>query len=302
MSLLVVGSVALDSIETAHASHAELLGGSATYAAVAASFSGPVGLVGVVGDDFPKEHIRFLEGRGIDLGGLRKVAGRTFRWSGRYHADMNQRTTLSTELGVFESFSPEIPESFRDAEFVLLANIGPALQARVLDQVRGSRFVIADTMNLWISIAREDLVALLKRVDMLVLNDEEARQLTGESSLIKAGRALLDFGPRAVAVKKGEHGCLLFGAGGDYFTCGAFPLEEIQDPTGAGDTFVGALAGHLAKENPPEVGFDALRRAVVHGSVMASYNVESFSLERLRSLSPGEVQEREAAFARMLGW
>lgn len=302
MSILVVGSVALDSIHTKAASHVELLGGSATYGAVAASFSGPVNLVGVVGDDFPDEHVTYLRGRGIDLTGLQVVPGRTFRWAGRYHDDFNTRTTLSTELGVFETFSPDLPAAYRNAAYVLLANIGPALQARVLDQMERPRFVVADTMNLWIDIAKDDLLALLRRVDMLVLNDEEARQLTGEDNLIRAGHRMLELGPRVIALKKGEHGCLLFGRGGDYFTCGAFPLEEIHDPTGAGDTFVGALAGHIAKENPEEVTFDVLRRAVVHGTVMASFNVEAFSLERMRTLTPGEVAERAARFATMLGW
>jgi len=299
MSVLVVGSIALDSIKTPHADHRDLLGGSATYGAVAASFYSPVNLVAIVGDDFPKAHIEYFQDRRIDLTGLQIVPGKTFRWAGEYHEDMNTRTTLSTELNVFEHFTPSLPAEYAGAEIVLLGNIGPDLQNHVLDQMQRPRFVIADTMNLWINIAREHLLRLLGRVDMLVLNDEEARQLTLEANLITAGRRLLDLGPKYIAVKKGEHGCLLFSREG-FFTCGAFPLEQIFDPTGAGDTFVGALAGYLAaNHNGGEITFELLRRAVAHGSVLASFNVEDFSLERLRKLTPGELAARYAQFRTM---
>jgi sugar/nucleoside kinase (ribokinase family) len=297
MSVLVVGSIALDTVKTPVEEHADLLGGSASFAAVGASFFSPVRLVGVVGDDFPEEHVEFFRGRQIDLEGMQRAAGKTFRWSGEYHWDLNTRETRSVDLNVFEHFSPELPPAYRGSEMVLLANIAPKLQSRVLDQMEKPRFVIADTMDLWINIANDDLRALLPRVDLLVLNDSEARQFTQETSLIRAGRQIRALGPRYVAIKKGEHGCLLFGEGA-FFSCGAYPLEDIHDPTGAGDTFVGALAGYLAA-HPGGVGFAELRRAVVYGSVVASYNVEAFSLGRLRSLNRDEIEGRYGMFRKM---
>jgi sugar/nucleoside kinase (ribokinase family) len=277
--------------------HADLLGGSASYAAVGASFFSPVKMVGVVGDDFPAEHLAFLKARQIDLEGLQQVPGKTFRWSGEYMWDMNTRETRSVELNVFEHFTPVLPASYTNPTIVLLANIAPKLQSHVLDQLSRPRFAIADTMDLWIHIAREDLNALLKRVDMLILNDSEARQFTGETSLIKAGNKIRTLGPRYVAIKKGEHGCLLFGDG-EFFSCAAYPLEDIHDPTGAGDTFAGGLAGHLAATlgASEAVSFSHLRHAVVHGSVLASFNVEAFSLERMRSLTPADIANRFQAF------
>lgn len=295
MSVLVVGSIALDTVKTPVEEHADLLGGSASYAAVGASFFSPVNMVGVVGDDFPKAHVEFFRSRNIDLEGLQRVAGKTFRWSGEYMWDLNTRETRSVELNVFESFTPTLPPSYQSLPYVLLANIGPNLQSHVLDQMARARFVIADTMDLWINIAKADLLALLKRVDMLILNDGEARQLTGLTSLIKAGAAIRAMGPRFVAIKKGEHGCLLFGDG-RFFSCPAYPLEDIHDPTGAGDTFAGGLAGWLAAQNQPEVGFESLRKAVVYGSVLASFNVERFSLERMRTLTQQEIDERYEMF------
>lgn len=297
MSVLVVGSIALDDIKTPGEERKSLLGGSASYGAVAASFFGPVQLVGIVGDDFPEEHVTLLGSRQIDLTGLQRVEGKTFRWSGEYMADMNTRETRSVALNVFETFRPTLPETYKDASIVLLANIAPDLQHLVLDQTTSPKFVIADTMDLWIDIARERLVELLPRVDMLILNDQEARQLTGESNLVKAGKKLQDMGPRFIAVKKGEHGCLLFGEDGAFFACPAFPLENLHDPTGAGDTFAGGLAGFLGGSQ--EVTFDLLRQAVVLGSVLASFNVEAFSLERLKSLTSGEIDERLAQFQKL---
>ncbi len=298
MSVLVVGSIALDTVKTPVEEHADLLGGSASYAAVSASFFAPVQLIGVVGDDFPPEHIQFLEKRNIDLAGLQRAAGKTFRWSGEYMWDMNTRETRSVELNVFEHFTPQLPAAYQQTPFVLLANIAPSLQSHVLDQMSRPKFVIADTMDLWINIARADLEALLKRVDMLILNDSEARQFTGETSLVKAGRKILAMGPRYVAIKKGEHGCLLFGEN-EFFSCGAYPLEDIHDPTGAGDTFAGGLAGYLAKNVHGPVQFQDLKNAVVFGSVMASYNVEAFSLERLRTLRDADVEKRYGSFCLM---
>ncbi len=298
MSVLIVGSIALDTVKTPVEEHGDLLGGSASYASVSASFYTPVNLVGVVGDDFPKEHIEFLRGRRIDLEGLQVVPGKTFRWSGEYMWDLNTRETRSVELNVFEHFTPKLPAGYEKTPYVLLANIAPSLQSHVLDQMERPRFVIADTMDLWINIAREDLVALLKRVDLLILNDGEARQFTGETSLIRAGAKIRTMGPKYVAIKKGEHGCLLFGDN-QFFSCGAYPLEDIHDPTGAGDTFAGGLAGYLAARGEEKVTFDELRKAVVHGSVLASFNVEAFSLERLRGLTQNDVEDRYRMFRLM---
>jgi cytidine kinase len=298
MSVLVVGSIALDDVKTPLEEHKELLGGSASYGCVAASFYSPVNLVGIVGEDFPNEHVEFFKRCKVDLAGLQIVPGRTFRWSGEYMWDLNIRETRSIELNVFEHFTPALPEAYRDTPIVLLANIAPDLQHHVLDQVRIPRFVIADTMDLWIDIARSRLIELLARVHLLILNDGEARQLTGETSLIKAARKLRDMGPEYIAIKKGEHGSLLFGGDGQFFSCPAYPLEDIHDPTGAGDTFAGGLAGYLAKVGA-EIEFSMLRRAVVHGSVLASYNVEAFSLERLKRLTSPQIAERYEMFRRL---
>jgi len=293
MSVLIVGSIALDDIKTPAAEHPNLLGGSASYGAVAAAYFSPVNLVGIVGEDFPGEHIELLKSRRIDLGGLQIVPGQTFRWSGEYMEDMNTRETRSVALNVFEHFSPELPETFKSTPVVLLANIAPDLQHHVLDQVANPRFVIADTMDLWINIAKDSLIRLLGRVDMLILNDGEARQLTGESNLVKAAKSIMAMGPKFVAIKKGEHGCLLFSAKGEFFSCPAFPLEEIHDPTGAGDTFAGGLAGILAREiDSGPVDFSSLRRGVVFGTVLASFNVEAFSLERLKTVDAAQIENR----------
>lgn len=296
MSVLVVGSIALDTVKTPFEEHADLLGGSASYCAVAASFFAPVNLVGVVGGDFPAQHVDFFKTRGMDLSGLQIAEGATFRWSGEYMLDMNVRETRSVALNVFEHFNPVLPAPYAATPFVLLGNIGPNLQNHVLDQMQRPQFVIADTMDLWINIASDELKRLLPRVDLLILNDSEARLLTRQPSLIRAGFMIQKMGPRFVAVKKGEHGCLLFGKNGDFFSCGAFPLEEVNDPTGAGDTFAGGLAGYLAANVAGEVNFDALRKAVVHGSVLASYNVEQFSLERMRTLTQEDIKARYESF------
>ena len=294
MSVLVVGSIGLDTVKTPLAEHADLLGGSASYAAVSASFFSGVNLVGIVGDDFPQPHVAFFGSRNIDLCGLQIAPGKTFRWSGEYHLDLNTRSTRSIDLNVFEHFTPTLPAAYNQTQYVLLANIAPSLQSHVLDQMTQPRFIIADTMDLWINIAKDDLLALLKRVDMLILNDSEARQFTGENSLIKAGKLIRKLGPKYVVIKKGEHGALLFGEN-EFFSCGAYPLEEIHDPTGAGDTFAGGLAGYLASLNHPEVTFQSLRKAVVYGTVLASYNVEAFSLERMRTLTPADIESRYKA-------
>jgi sugar/nucleoside kinase (ribokinase family) len=300
MSVLIVGSIALDDIKTQLAEHKNLLGGSASYGAVSASNFSPVSLVGIVGEDFPKEHVELFRNRQIDLAGLQIVPGKTFRWSGEYMWDMNTRETRSVELNVFETFTPVLPEGYRQTPIVLLANIAPDLQHHVLDQVSQPRFVIADTMDLWINIAKDSLTRLIGRVDMLILNDGEARQFTGETSLIKAGKKIREMGPAYVAIKKGEHGCLLFGPEAEFFSCPAFPLEDIHDPTGAGDTFAGGLAGYLAANcGTGEVTFEALKKAVVYGSVLASFNVEAFSLERLKTVDSAQIESRYDLFRRI---
>jgi cytidine kinase len=298
MSVLIVGSIALDNIKTKLEEHEDLLGGSASYASVAASLLTPVNLVGIVGTDFPEQHVELFRSRGINIEGLQIVDGRTFRWSGEYEWDMNQRKTLSVELNVFENFSPKLPENYRKTPMILLGNISPVLQHRVLDQVENPRFVVADTMDLWITTARPELLELLKRVDLLVLNDSEARQLTEETSLVKAGRNILRLGPKYVAIKKGEHGCLLLGHD-EFFSCGAFPLEDIQDPTGAGDVFAGGFTGYLASLNKEKADFADLKKAVVYGSLLASFCVEAFSLERIKTLQRKEIEERYDLFRLM---
>lgn len=291
MSVLIVGSIALDDVKTPIEERVNLLGGSASYAAVAAGYFSPVNLVGIVGDDFPAEHWNFLKDRGIDLAGVERAVGKTLRWSGEYMWDMNTRETRSIALNVFEGFAPDLPAGYPESDFALLANIAPELQLRVLRQMKKPKFVIADTMDLWINIAKPALLELLQNIDMLILNDSEARELTKETSLIKAGRKIQSLGPRIVAVKKGEHGCLLFGEN-EFFSCPAYPLEDIHDPTGAGDTFAGGLTGYLASRANGEVTFEMLKTAVVVGSVLASYNVEAFSLERMRTVEQKDILAR----------
>ncbi|MCP5519787.1 MAG: sugar kinase [Verrucomicrobiales bacterium] len=296
MSVLVVGSTALDSIKTPKAENPRLLGGSASHAAVAASFFAPVKLVGVVGDDFPRPYVQLYERHGIDLAGLQRVTGQTFHWAGEYEVNMNNRRTLTTELGVFADFNPVLPDAYRRTPYVLLANIAPSLQSHVLDQMQRPRFVIADTMDLWLNIALDDLLELLKRVDALVLNDSEARQLTGEDNVVVAARRIHQLGPRYVIVKKGEHGSLLSGPEGR-FICPAYPLEKVVDPTGAGDSFVGGLIGCLATARGSVE--KALRRGMVHGSVVASFCCEGFGLKRTTKVTRDEIEDRVARLQAM---
>jgi len=297
MSLLVLGSIALDTVKTPVEEHGDLLGGSASYAAAASSYFSPVNLVGIVGSDFPEAEFDFWKSRKIDTKGVQRAEGKTFRWSGEYSWDLNTRETRSVALNVFEDFKPELPKSYRETDFALLANIAPALQSHVLEQMEKPRFVVADTMDLWIETTRADLDSLLPHVDLLILNDSEAREMTKETSLIKAGRGIREMGPRYVAIKKGEHGALLFGED-EFFSCGAYPLEDIHDPTGAGDTFAGGMAGYLAS-TVRKVTFTDLRKAMIYGSVLASFCVEAFSLERLRNLTMEQINERYEAFKRM---
>lgn len=286
--------MALDSVRTPAGEVNEALGGAADYASVAASFFAPVQLVGVVGDDFPEEHIEFLKSRNIDLAGVQTVAGgKTFRWSGYYDFDLNIAHTLDTQLNVFADFAPVLPDEYRKAKYVFLANIDPTLQLEVLSQVESPYLTVCDTMNYWIESKREALIEVLGRVDIAFMNDAEARQLTGHMSTIKAAKAIQDLGPRTVIVKKGEHGALLF-SGSDHFSAPSYPLEDIADPTGAGDSFAGGFIGYVASRN--DTSSEILRRAVVYGSVMASYNVEDFSLNRMRRLNLGEVASRYRSF------
>lgn len=296
MSILVVGSVALDTVETPFGRADEALGGSATFFSAAASLFGPVQLVGVVGDDYPVEALDFLSERGVDLSGLEQARGESFRWSGVYSFDLNSRETLETRLGVFADFDPKIPEEFRDAEWVFLGNIDPELQLGVLDQVRSPRFVACDTMNLWIEIKRDRVLDLLKRVDLLLVNDAEARQLSGDHNLARAARWIMDQGPRYLIIKKGEHGAMLFTPQSVFFAPG-FPLEEVFDPTGAGDAFAGGFMGHLAQCGRVDDG--DLRRAVIYGSVLGSFAVEKFSVERFKELTADEIEDRVRAFREM---
>lgn len=289
MSVLVVGSVAIDHIATHDDRRENVLGGSASYASVAASLFGPVRMVGIVGDDFPQGFIKLYSERAIDLEGLEWAPGKTFHWSGVYEKDMNKRSTLVTDLNVFEHFQPKLPKSYQDSAVALLANIGPDLQMSVLGQLDAPKFIIADTMDLWINIAHEALLKLIERIDLLILNDEEARLISGEYNLLRAAKWIRERGPSYVVIKKGEHGSLLFSKEG-IFIAPAFPLERVVDPTGAGDTFAGAMAGYLNTEQ--EIDLASIKQAVLHASVLASFTVEDFSLHRLIDLKREEHDAR----------
>jgi sugar/nucleoside kinase (ribokinase family) len=292
MSVLIVGSTALDSIKTPHSENPRLLGGSASHAAVAASFFGPVKMVGIVGDDFPKKYLTLYRKHKIDLEGLQVSPGKTFHWAGEYEVNMNNRRTLATELGVFETFLPTLPESCRQSSFVLLANIAPSLQRHVLDQMRRPKFVVADTMDLWLNIALADLLELLQRVDGFVLNESEARQLTQDDNLVRAVKKIHKLGPKHVIVKKGENGAIL-SSGGKLFLSPAFPLEKVVDPTGAGDSFVGGMMGYLAAAKGPVE--KNLRRAMIYGSVVASFCCEGMGLTATTRATRANIEKRVKA-------
>ena len=296
MSILVVGSVAFDTVETPFGTAEKVLGGSASFFSVAASFFAPVQLVGVVGNDFGEKELQAFRGRNIDLAGLERVEGKTFHWKGKYSFDLNARDTIFTDLNVFEFFKPKIPAAYRKADHVFLGNIDPILQLDVLDQVDKPRLVACDTMNFWISGNAEALKKTLARVDVLLINDAEARQLSGEWNVVKAARAIRAMGPRTLVVKKGEHGVLMFSDQGS-FAAPAFPLEEVFDPTGAGDTFAGGFIGYLAGAG--DSNEDTLRRAVVMGSALASFSVEAFSLDRLLTLTRAEIDDRFRRFKKL---
>ncbi len=293
MGVLVIGSVALDSVKTPFGAVENVLGGSASYFSTAASFFTEVSLVGVVGDDFPPDALALFREREIDIDGLERVQGKTFRWRGEYRYDLNEALTLDTQLNVFEHFRPKLPRAYLQSAYVFLANIDPELQLEVLNQVTRPKFVACDTMNFWIQGKLEALKAVVQRVDLLTINESEARQLTQEPNIVKAARSILAMGPKTLIVKRGEYGALMFN-GSTVFFAPAYPLESVYDPTGAGDSFAGGLMGYLA--NVDEVSEESMRQAIIMGSTMASFNVESFSLERLRSLTYPEIRERFRAF------
>jgi sugar/nucleoside kinase (ribokinase family) len=293
MALLVVGAVAFDSVRTPHGQAENILGGAATYFAVTASWFAPVRVVAVVGDDFGEEHLRVFQDRGVDTAGLVRAPGKTFSWSGEYVGDMNEARTLETHLNVFEQFAPKIPRSYLDSEFVFLGNIDPVLQLHVRRQLPRARLAALDSMNYWIKGKPEELKKALAEVDILLINETEAQMLSGISNLKKAAEVIRKMGPRTLVIKRGEHGVMLFAEGG-IFSAPAFPLDEVHDPTGAGDSFAGGFMGHLAKAG--ELSDVQLRRAVIYGSVMASYAVEEFGLARLLRLTPKEIEARYREF------
>ena len=299
MSVLVVGSVALDSVETPFGKADDVLGGSATYFAASASHLTDVQVVGVVGNDYPMDRLRALESRNVDLGGIERADGSSFRWRGRYRHDLNSAETLETHLGVFSHFEPKIPARFAEPDFLFLANIDPRLQLAVLKQVKRPKLVASDTMNFWIESRRPELVELLAHVDLLTLNDAEARQLTEKSNVVQAARWIMDHGPKHVIIKKGEHGAFLF-RDNNIFFAPAYPLESVFDPTGAGDSFAGGFIGYLARTG--DLSDASMRRAVIYGSAMGSFAVENFSIERLMTLTPPELNERVRAFKQLVAF
>ena len=289
MTLLVVGSTAFDTIETPHGNAVRCLGGSSTYFGLAARLFTPVRLVSVIGEDFPDEHKKLLADRDICLDGLEVKEGKTFAWHGRYSADMNDRETIDVQLNTFGDFEPKVPEHYRDTPFVFLANGAPATQLSVVEQMKDPKFVVADTMDLWIDIAKDGLLDLLKRIDGIILNDSEVKQLTGESNLIAAGKATLALGPKMVIVKKGEHGCFVF-SNFFHYALPAYPTETVKDPTGAGDSFAGGFMGYLA--NCDQITLANMQRAVAYGTVTASLNVEGFGVDCLADTSRETVERR----------
>jgi sugar/nucleoside kinase (ribokinase family) len=296
MSILVVGTVAFDSIETPFGSAERILGGSASYFALGASFFAPVRIVGVIGEDFPQEYLDLFSQRRIDLAGIKKASGDTFHWRGRYHEDINVRDTLELHLNVLFGFVPDLPEQYRDAEYVFLGNIDPLMQLEVLNQIRHMRLVVCDTMDHWIRESLNGLRQVLKRIEMLVINDSEARLLSGQSNIVRAAREILKMGPKVVLVKRGEYGVLQFSES-SIFATPAYPLEEVFDPTGAGDSFAGGFLGQLARSG--DLTQQGIRRAIVYGSVVASFTVEDFGVKRLVSIALQDIEERYRSFAQL---
>ncbi len=296
MSLTVIGTVALDSVESPFGKIEEGLGGSATHFSISAAFFSPISLVAVIGEDFPEEHIQFLKSRSINIDDLQKLAGPSFRWKGRYDYDLNTAHTLDTQLNVLTQFDPQLSSQAKQNPFVFLANIDPKLQKKVISQVANKPFIAADTMNFWIEGARDSLLEMLKDIDMLVINEAEARLLAQEYNLLKASNKIREMGPKILLIKRGEYGALAFYED-KIFNAPALPLEDIQDPTGAGDSFAGGVMGYLAKTQ--DTSFNNLKKAMIYGSVMASFNVEKFSLDRLRNLTHPEIEKRYQAFCEL---
>ena len=296
MSIRVVGTVAFDSIETPFGSAERILGGSASYFALGASFFAPVRIVGVIGQDFPQEYLDLFSQRQIDLSGIKKASGDTFHWRGRYHEDINVRDTLELHLNVLSGFVPDLPEPYRDAEYVFLGNIDPLMQLEVLNQIHRMRLVVCDTMDHWIRESLDGLRQVLKRIEMLVINDSEARLLSGQGNIVRAAREILKMGPKVVLVKRGEYGVLQF-SDSSIFATPAYPLEEVFDPTGAGDSFAGGFLGQLARSG--DLTQQGIRRAIVYGSVVASFTVEDFGVKRLASIALRDIEERYRSFAQL---
>ncbi|MGZ3713065.1 MAG: PfkB family carbohydrate kinase [Bdellovibrionota bacterium] len=297
-NILAIGSLAFDSISTPSGKADRVLGGSLNYFSLSASFFTGMQLVGVVGEDFPREHLDFLKKRGIDIDGVKVVAGKTFHWTGEYTNDLNEAITLSTQLNVFEHFNPQLPEAYRDAEYVFLGNIAPELQLSVLEQVRKPKLIALDSMNFWITGRRDALVKVLPKIDLLTINEGEAKLLAGESNVVVAAEKILKMGPKAIVIKRGEYGAFLF-FDGEIFSCPAVPIRKVIDPTGAGDTFAGGLMGYLAAHG---AGLEqkALRHAVLNGAVMASFTVEDFSFHRLKVLEQKEIEARMHSLLRTI--
>ncbi len=298
MAILVVGSIGIDQIETPFGRAADVLGGAASHFCAAASFYERVNMIGVVGSDFPQDYLDYFRSRGADIAGIQVVEGRTFRWGGRYHLDMNTRETLYTELGVFADFHPLIPESYQSAPLLFLANIHPALQNEVLEQITGARLVVLDSMNYWISSTRQELDTVISKVDVLLMSEEEARQYADVPGLVTAARKILAAGPRMLVIKQGSYGALLFGKDGSFFAAPAYPLEDVRDPTGAGDAFAGGFIGSLARAYHKDGSLTAadFKRALVHGNIMGSFHCEDFGLNRLKTLTPEDISARYREF------
>jgi len=294
-NLIIVGTMALDDIQTPFGKKEGVLGGSGSYAGLAASFFTKPGIVSIIGDDFPNQYLAILKSKGLNTDGITK-SGKTFHWSGSYEYDMNEAKTRQTDLNSLATFRPKLPQSYKDAKFLFLANIDPDLQISVIGQMKGKAFILLDTMNFWITNKKDALVKAIKRVDALVLNDAEARQLTGMANLITAGRRLLELGPQYVIIKKGEHGSLMFSAR-THFSAPSYPLEDLRDPTGAGDSFAGGMIGYLSSQNKTDEG--TIRKAMIYGSAVASFCAEGFSVERLVSISKKEVKERYGVFEKI---
>jgi sugar/nucleoside kinase (ribokinase family) len=300
MPLLVVGSIALDSVETPTEKRDNVLGGSAVFFSYAASYFSSVRLVGVVGQDWPAEHTQLLKRQGIDTSGLQVVPGaKTFRWRGKYQPNMNDRETLEIHLNVFEKFDPVLPAEYRQCKYLFLANGSPIIQMKVLDQVPNATLKVADTMDLWINLQRDELLALLKRLDGLVLNDSEAKLLTGDENLVRAGRKVREMGPKFVVIKKGEHGAMFFSENETY-VMPAFPTPDVVDPTGAGDSFAGGMMGYLAEHGNADP--QTLKQALAYGTIVASFNVEDFSLDRMKQIGRADLEERMKTYRRMLSF